>query len=73
MRTIGLVINNFMGALSNEDYIKWSGVRSVEQDKEYIFVFVDSIMAYIIPKRSFASEKESLEFYHQAQIYFARR
>lgn len=60
-----------VGSVSQSSY-KWSGVRSVEQNEEYIFIFVDTIMAYIIPKRSFVSKKESLEFYHQAQIYLTK-
>ncbi|UKS28418.1 YcxB family protein [Paenibacillus sp. HWE-109] len=60
-----------LNSVSQSSY-KWSGVRSVEQDERYIFVFVDSIMAYIIPKRSFGSEGESLEFFRQAQNYLAK-
>jgi len=32
---------------------KWSGIRSIEQNDDMIFIFVDKIAAYIIPKRFF--------------------
>jgi hypothetical protein len=54
----------------SESMYKWNGVKSIEQSKDYIFIFVDSIQAYFIPKRSFSSEKDNVEFYHQAMIYF---
>ncbi|OCT13349.1 hypothetical protein A8709_03610 [Paenibacillus pectinilyticus] len=60
-----------LSSVSQSSY-KWSGVRSINQNDEYIYIFVDTIMAYIIPKRSFVTEKESLEFYHQTQIYFSK-
>lgn len=31
---------------------KYSAIRSVESDKESVYLFVDSMAAYIIPKRS---------------------
>ncbi|NEW04613.1 YcxB family protein [Paenibacillus sp. SYP-B3998] len=58
-------------SVSQSSY-KWNGVKSIEQNEAYIFIFVDTIMAYIIPKRSFVSDKDCLEFYHQAQIYFSK-
>jgi len=48
----------------------WNGVLSVEQDKEYIYVFLDSMIAHIIPKRSFESIVEANQFYNKAIQYW---
>jgi hypothetical protein len=47
------------------------GSKNIEQNKDYIFIFVDSIQAYIIPKRSFVNENASVEFYNWAMINFS--
>jgi len=41
---------------------KWKAVRSVEENKRSVFIFVDTIAAYIIPKRFFDNEEQVAEF-----------
>lgn len=38
---------------SNTNIQKWNSIKSIEQNNEFIFVFIDKIAAYIIPKRYF--------------------
>ena len=40
----------------------WKGIRKMDSNKKYIFVFVDKLTAYVIPKRSFKDDNESNEF-----------
>jgi len=47
---------------SGESLLKWKGIQSIETTKKYIFVFVDTHMAHVIPKRCFKSEEESKQF-----------
>jgi hypothetical protein len=46
----------------NESLTKWNGIKSIETTKKYIFVFIDTHMAHIIPKRYFKSEEDSENF-----------
>jgi len=41
---------------------KWNGIKSIEENENSIFLFVDSIAAYVIPKRFFKSEEEKQIF-----------
>lgn len=43
--------------------IKWSGVEKIEQNEQYVFVYIGSLMAYVIPKRTFPNESALQEFY----------
>ena len=46
----------------NNNLTKWSGILSVETTNKFIFIFVDTHMAHIIPKRYFNSEDDSNYF-----------
>jgi len=37
---------------------RWQGIKSIELNDNAIFVFVDNIAAYIIPKRYFKNDRE---------------
>jgi len=41
---------------------KWKAIKSLESDKKYLFIFIDSIAAHIIPKRSFQNTAEEEAF-----------
>ncbi|MBI9055469.1 MAG: YcxB family protein [Bacteroidales bacterium] len=47
---------------SGESFIKWIGIKSLEENENYLFVFVDKIAAYVIPKKFFADTSELNEF-----------
>lgn len=42
----------------NESLFKWSGIKSIVSNKKYIFIFIDTHMGHIIPKRYFDSEED---------------
>jgi hypothetical protein len=46
----------------SESITKWGGVHSVETTKNYVYVFVDSCAAHIIPTRYFNSPDEVTNF-----------
>lgn len=47
---------------TSETLTKWNGIKKIIETEEYIYVFVDKIAAYVIPKRYFSEEKERIEF-----------
>ncbi len=40
----------------NENLTRWGGIQSVEETRDYVYIFVDRCMAHVIPKRCFDSE-----------------
>ncbi len=54
----------------NEGLHLWKGIRSIHQNEKYIFIFIDNLMAHIIPKRSFSSLKDAEDFYNLAIKYW---
>lgn len=47
---------------SNKNLQKWKGIKSIEANDNSVFIFVDNIAAYIIPKRFFRDEVEQNNF-----------
>jgi YcxB-like protein len=45
-----------------ESFVKWIGIKSLEENENYLFIFVDKIAAYVIPKRYFSNMSETKEF-----------
>lgn len=41
---------------------KWEGIQTIEENRKYIYVFVDNAWAYIIPKRFFSSKNDQEDF-----------
>jgi YcxB-like protein len=37
-----------------KEELNWSGVQKIEDDENYIYIFIGQIRAYVIPKRCFA-------------------
>jgi hypothetical protein len=56
----------------NESRWAWTGIERVEQIEHYIFIFVSSNAAHIIPKRAFASTEEVTQFYNAAKTLLDR-
>jgi hypothetical protein len=42
----------------NHTLVKWNGIKSIETSEKSIFIFVDKIAAYVIPKRFFIDNSE---------------
>lgn len=56
----------------NDSFYKWEGVRKIQTDKSYICFFIDTFMAYTIPKRAFSSSNDADNFYNTALGYWKR-
>jgi hypothetical protein len=47
--------------------VKWEGVERVEEDENYIFLYVSALNAYVINKKYFASEEGARQFFLTAE------
>jgi hypothetical protein len=50
----------------SEGTIRWTGVLDIVETKKYFFMFVDTAVAFIIPKRAFASPADADQFFSTA-------
>jgi hypothetical protein len=41
---------------------RWSGILRVEETEHHLFLMLDRVMAYIVPKRAFASPADAASF-----------
>jgi hypothetical protein len=41
---------------------KWNGIKAIETNGNSVFIFVDNIAAYVIPRRFFKDETEQKNF-----------
>ncbi len=48
----------------DERFVKWEVVSSIEQNTDYIFIFISKATFHVIPKRAFNSDIEANEFYN---------
>ena len=49
--------------------VKWEGVERVVENKDYIFIYVSALNAYVINKKYFTGEAHAQEFFAQAKIH----
>lgn len=54
----------------SEGSIRWSGVLDIIETKEYFFIFVDTAMGFIIPKRVFSSPADADQFLNTAKSFW---
>ncbi len=47
----------------------WNGVERVEADDEYVYLYIGSCQAHVIPRRAFASEADATEFIKVARLF----
>lgn len=52
-----------------ESRIAWSGIERIEDDDEYLFLYIGPLVAHVIPKRAFKTAEDANAFLHQAQSY----
>lgn len=52
-----------------ESKVKWNQVDKVEETEEYIYIYISSISAHIIPKRVFRDENESRLFIKEIEKF----
>ncbi len=53
-----------------ETRASWAGIERVAENETYIFIYLSSTSAHVIPKRSFASATQAEQFYQLAQDYY---
>lgn len=46
--------------------LKWQGVLSIDDTKDMIIIYVDTLNGYVIPKHNFKNDQEAAHFYEQA-------
>lgn len=49
--------------------ISWGLVRSVEEDKKHIYIFISAMNAIIVPKKAFNKAKDAEEFFNKCSQY----
>lgn len=67
-----LVNNDFIEEKSefSKYEVSWSGVERVEKVKDYVFIYISSMSAFLIPKRAFADEAAFERFYQTCLEYW---
>jgi len=58
-------------SVNNSQYL-WDGIQELRQNEEYIFIYVNNIQGFIIPKRSFSSNAEENEFMRAVMDYWKK-
>lgn len=55
----------------SESHIAWRGVEKIEENDKYVFLYIGSLIAHIIPKRAFLNKQEETEFTQLARTYYS--
>lgn len=53
----------------NEGLYHWGGIQEITEDKQHIYLLIDTNMGHIIPKRAFKNESEAQVFLGKAMEY----
>ncbi len=51
----------------NETQNSWKGVDRIEENDDYIFIYISPMNAHIIPKRCFSNQSDASMFYDEAK------
>lgn len=54
---------------NNSSSWNWNGIKSIEDNEDYIFIFINNLLGHVIPKRGFNSQEECKKFYNLAKEY----
>ena len=52
---------------------KWEGIERVAENRDYLFVYVGALAAYIIPVHAFADSNQKEEFKNTMNTMIAKR
>lgn len=55
--------------VKSKSHCAWSDIHDLKQDKDNLYLFVNSMQATIVPKRSFANQAEEQTFIQQVEQY----
>lgn len=53
----------------NESHYAWKGIEDIKADKEYIYIFINSIQGINIPRRAFENQEQESGFIQQLEQY----
>ncbi|NOK64186.1 MAG: hypothetical protein GFH27_549415n48 [Chloroflexi bacterium AL-W] len=53
----------------NDTAYAWENIGAIEQDEQYLYIFVGMLCAYIIPKQAFTTIDEVQAFHHLVNTY----
>lgn len=48
---------------NGESQVKWSGVKKIEEDSDYFYLYNSSVSAYILPKRALSNVEEAKGYF----------
>lgn len=54
----------------SEGFVLWQGVDRIEKTKTLLLVFVDKMIAYVIPIRNFSTPEQANRFYENMLAYW---
>ena len=52
---------------NGESTTKWNGIDKLGESKDYFFLYMDSLKAYIVPKRCFVNDEEKDAFINEVK------
>lgn len=66
-----VLTENFLieSTVINESHHSWTGIDRIIEDRNHIFIMLNSQQYYNIPKRAFSNTDEARQFYDQAVDY----
>jgi YcxB-like protein len=53
-----------------ETHLRWTGIERLAENSDYIFIYVTTVSAHVIPKRYFSDNAQAQLFYQTAKNYF---
>lgn len=55
---------------SHESFSRWDGVLGIDENDQLIFIYVDQLAAYVIPKRDFKTPEDAKDFVRRAKSFW---
>lgn len=63
----------FVKTPGSESKYTWASIDKIVQNDKYIFLYISSISAIVVPKKAFSTENELQEFVEYVNIYRRKR
>lgn len=58
---------------AGRSFVRWSAIVELRETSEHVFLFVDRMLAYVVPKRAFAADPDCRAFVELVQAKLGRR
>ncbi|PKM73907.1 MAG: hypothetical protein CVU91_02340 [Firmicutes bacterium HGW-Firmicutes-16] len=56
----------------NETHYRWTYIKNISQNEQYIFIFFGYNQSYVIPKRAFNSDGEASDFFYKVRLFWIK-